>query len=194
MADYHDKLLDHDVDGIKEYDNPMPGWLLAMLWGALLFGILYLGYYGLSFGTGAASSQYRDEAIAKRAEVQAYFDKHPIVPPAASALLAGAKSPEVLAKAQARFLKTCAPCHGEAAQGIIGPNLTDDSWLHGGQVLQIFSTIAKGVPAKGMPTWGRAIPAEELAGLVSYIRSLQGSNPPNAKPPEGMRVEPEPLP
>jgi cytochrome c oxidase cbb3-type subunit 3 len=194
MADYEDKLLDHDIDGIKEYDNAMPGWLLGILWGAILFSILYLGYYALSFGGGGMTSQYRDESIARRAEVQAYFDKHPIAAPAAAELLAGVKQPEVLARGKARFLKTCASCHGEAAQGLIGPNLTDDRWIHGGQVVQIFDTIAKGVPAKGMPTWGRSIPPAEIAALVSYVRSLAGSNPPNAKAPEGVAVEPEPLP
>ena len=94
----------------------------------------------------------------------------------------------------ARFAKSCAPCHGERAQGLIGPNLTDDRWIHGGQVEQVFQSVAKGWPAKGMPPWGRAVPPEELSALVSYVRSLQGSNPPSPKAPEGDPVAPEPLP
>jgi cytochrome c oxidase cbb3-type subunit 3 len=194
MADYKDELLDHDLDGIREYDNPLPGWLMGILWGALIFSILYLGYYALSFGTDDASAEYRGDTIARRAEVQQYFDKNPLEPPAAEDLLGGAKSPEIIAKGKERFTKTCASCHGEAAQGLIGPNLTDDRWIHGGQVLQIFTTLAKGVPAKGMPPWGRALPPEDLAALVSFIRSIQGSNPPDPKPPEGDPVAPEPLP
>ena len=194
MADYEDKLLDHDADGIREYNNPMPGWLMGILWGAIIFSVLYLGYYALSYGTGSTTAEYREETIQRRAAVQEYFAKNPLQPPAAEELLGGAKNDEVIAKGKERFVKTCASCHGENAQGLIGPNLTDDRWLHGGKVLDVFSTIAKGVPAKGMPPWGRALPPEDLAALVSYIRSVQGSNPPEPKPPEGDAIEPEPLP
>jgi len=194
MADYEDKLLDHDVDGIREYDNPLPGWLMGILWGAIVFSIIYLGYYALSFGTDDYGAELRGDTVERRAELQAYFDANPLEPPAAEELLAGAKNAEIIAKGSERFQKSCASCHGEAAQGLIGPNLTDDQWLHGGQVLQIFSVLVKGVPEKGMPPWGRALPPEELAALVSYIRSVQGSNPANPKPPEGETVAPEPLP
>jgi cytochrome c oxidase cbb3-type subunit 3 len=193
MAEYEDKVL-HDIDGIQEYDNPMPGWLMAIFWGSLVFAILYMGYYALAFGERTMESEYRGEAVDDLAAIQAHFDAHPLVPPTASQLLAGAVDPQVLSVGQARFARSCASCHGAAAQGLIGPNLCDDHWLHGGQVSQVFNTIAKGVAAKGMPTWGRAIPPEELAALVSYIRSLQGSAPPGARPPEGQPVASEPLP
>ena len=193
MAKYKDEIL-HHVDGIAEYDNPLPGWLLAILWGAIIFSVLYLAYYALSFGPVSHESAYRHEAVQARAELQAYYDANPLVPPSATQLLAGAVDPQVIALGKARFVKTCASCHGEAAQGLIGPNLVDDRWLHGGKVIQIFSTIAKGVPAKGMPPWGRAIAPKELAALVSYIRSIHGSKPAQPKDPEGKAVKPEPLP
>ena len=193
MAQYEDKIL-HDVDGIAEYDNPMPGWLMAIFWGSLVFAVLYLGYYALAFGERTFDSEYRGEAVTELASIQAYYETHPLVPPTPAELLSGAAKPEILAKGGARFTKTCAPCHGAAAQGLIGPNLTDTYWIHGGTVVEIFNTVAKGVPAKGMPTWGRAIAPEELAALVSYIRSLQGSNPSDARPPQGQPVTPEPVP
>ena len=194
MAKYEDKLLGHDVDGIREYDNPLPGWLLGILWGALIFSVVYLGSYALSYGSGGYQSEYREDTIAHRAGVQAYFADNPLTPPAADELLGGAKSEEIVAKGKERFVKSCASCHGDAAQGLIGPNLTDDRWIHGGQVVEIFGTIAKGVPAKGMPPWGRALAPEELAALVSFIRSNQGSSPADPKPAEGEPVAPEPLP
>ena len=193
MAGYEDKII-HDVDGISEYNNPMPGWLMSILWGALLFGVLYIMFYALAFGDRGTDSQARAEAVQRRAAVQKYFDENPLVPPSAAELLAGAVDPAVLERGRDRFARTCASCHGEAAQGLIGPNLCDDRWLHGGEVTKIFTTIAKGVPAKGMPPWGRALAPEELSALVSFVRSLQGSNPPEAKPPEGDRVAPEPVP
>lgn len=193
MALYEDKVL-HEADGIKEYDNPMPGWLMAIWWGSLIFAAAYLGFYALSFGEGSMEAEYRAGAQQAVTAVDAYFDAHPLVPPSPAQLLAGARDPAVLEVGRARFARTCAPCHGERAQGLIGPNLTDDHWIHGGTVEQIFQTVAKGWPAKGMPPWGRALKPEELAALVSYIRSIQGSNPPNARPPEGEQVAPEPIP
>ncbi len=194
MAQYEDKVLHHDVDGIQEYDNPMPGWLMALLYGSITFAVLYIGFYALAFGPASMSAEYRADQVVAKAETQAYFAAHPIVPPTTQVLLAGALDPAVLEQGRARFAKTCAACHGDHAQGLIGPNLTDNQWINGGLVTQIFTTLAKGVPAKGMPPWGRAFPPAELAALVAYVRSLQGSLPANPKPAEGVVVEPEPLP
>ncbi len=194
MATYEDKILHHDVDGIREYDNPLPGWLMAILWGALVFSILYIGYYALAFGPASMEAEYRAAAVEDRARLQAYYDANPMVPPSSAELLGGAGDEAILAVGRERFAKTCASCHGDVAQGLIGPNLTDEFWLHGGTVSQVFTTLVKGVPAKGMPPWGRAIAPEELSALVSYVRSLQGSAPPDAKQSEGDPVTPEPIP
>ena len=193
MAEYQDKVL-HELDGIKEYDNPMPGWLMAIWWGSLVFSAAYLVFYALSFGEGSMEAEYRSATEKDLAAIQAHFDANPLVPPSPAELLAGAKNAAVLEAGAARFSRSCAACHGAQAQGLIGPNLTDDRWLHGGAVEQIFQSVAKGWPAKGMPPWGRAVKPEELAALVSYVRSLQGSSPPNAKAAEGDPVAPEPLP
>ena len=193
MAQFEDTVL-HELDGIKEYDNPMPGWLMAIWWGSLVFSAAYLAFYALSFGEGSMEAEYRAETQQSVAAVQAHFDAHPIVPPKAADLLAGAKNAAVLEVGAARFAKSCAPCHGAQAQGLIGPTRTDDRWIPGGSVEQIFQSVAKGWPAKGMPPWGRAVKPEELSGLVSYVRSLQGSNPPQPKPAEGETFAAEPIP
>ena len=193
MKTYDDKVL-HELDGIKEYDNPMPGWLMAIWWGSLLFAAVYLIYYALSFGEGTMEAEYRQQTQQALSEVQAHFDANPIAAPSTATLLAGAANPAVLDAGAERFAKSCAACHGDRAQGLIGPNLTDDRWLHGGSVEQVFQTVAKGWPAKGMPPWGRAVRPDELSALVSYLRSLQGSNPPNPRQPEGDAVVAEPIP
>jgi len=193
MAQYEDKVL-HELDGIKEYDNPMPGWLMAIWWGSLIFAAAYLIFYALSFGEGTMEAEYRGETQRALTASQAYFDANPLVPPTPAELLAGVRNQAVLDAGGGRFTRSCAPCHGPNAQGLIGPNLTDDRWIHGGSVEQIFQSVAKGWPAKGMPPWGRALKPEELSAVVSYVRSLQGSNPPNAKPPEGDPFAPEPIP
>ena len=193
MAEFEDKVL-HELDGIKEYDNPMPGWLMAIWWGSLIFSAAYLIFYALNFGEGTMEAEYRQATQQAVTAVDAYFEANPLTPPSPADLLAGAANPAVLDAGRARFTRTCAACHGEHAQGLIGPNLTDDRWIHGGTVEQIFQSVAKGWPAKGMPPWGRAVKPEELAALVSYVRSIQGSNPPNPRAPEGERVAPEPVP
>jgi cytochrome c oxidase cbb3-type subunit 3 len=193
MAEYEDKVL-HDIDGIKEYDNPLPGWLMAIWWGAIAFSVLSLAFYALRFGERSMDSEYRAETEKALASVQAHFDANPLVPPTSAELLGGAADPVALDRGAGRFAKSCASCHGEKAQGLIGPNLTDDRWIHGGSVEQVFQSIVKGWPAKGMPPWGRAIPPEEISALVSYVRSLQGSAPANAKPAEGDPFPPEPIP
>jgi cytochrome c oxidase cbb3-type subunit 3 len=139
-------------------------------------------------------AEYRGESQKALAAVQAHFDANPLVAPSAADLLRGAAEPAVLQLAAGRFARSCASCHGEKAQGLIGPNLTDERWIHGGSVDKVFQSIAKGWPAKGMPPWGRTLTPEELSALVSYIRSLQASNPPNARPPEGDPVAPQPIP
>ncbi|MEI6667098.1 MAG: c-type cytochrome [Acidobacteriota bacterium] len=193
MAEFEDKVL-HELDGIREYDNPMPGWLMAIWWGSLIFAAGYIAFFALSFGEGSMEADYRSEAQKAVTSIDLYFAANPLVAPSREQLLAGAADPVVLEKAKARFVRTCAPCHGEQAQGLIGPNLTDDRWIHGGTVDQIFQTVAKGWPVKGMPPWGRVLKPDEIAALVSYIRSIQGSNPPNPRAPEGERAVPEPMP
>ena len=193
MAEFEDKVL-HELDGIKEYDNAMPGWLMAIWWGSLIFSAAYLIFFALNFGEGTMEAEYRGATQQAVTAVDAYFAANPLVPPSPAALLAGAKDPAVLDTGRSRFTRTCAACHGASAQGLIGPNLTDDRWIHGGTVEQIFQSVAKGWPAKGMPPWGRVVKPEELAALVSYVRSIQGSNPPNARAPEGEPAVPEPIP
>jgi cytochrome c oxidase cbb3-type subunit 3 len=84
------------------------------------------------------------------------------------------------------FVKNCAACHGDHGQGLIGPNLTDDNWLHGqGVPADIVKTISEGVAEKGMPPWGPVLKPEEIVGATAYIRSLHGSNPAGAKEPQG---------
>jgi cytochrome c oxidase cbb3-type subunit 3 len=193
MAEFEDKVL-HELDGIKEYDNAMPGWLMAIWWGSLVFSAAYLIFFALNFGEGTMEAEYRGATQQAVTAVDAYFAANPLVPPSPADLLAGATDPAVLETGRSRFTRTCAACHGENAQGLIGPNLTDDRWIHGGTVEQVFQSVAKGWPAKGMPPWGRVVTPEELAALVSYVRSIQGSNPPNARAPEGEPAVPEAIP
>ncbi len=191
-AGYADVLLEHDADGIQEYDNPSPPWLVYFFYCTIIFAFGYVVYYGFNRGP-SAEEAYLLESKQLETEWAEYYAKNPIVPPSAEELIAAAKNPQMLADGKAQFVKTCAACHGNQGQGLIGPNLTDDRWLHGGKMTQVYGSIVKGVTGKGMPPWGRALSPESIAATTAYIRSIQGTKPANAKAPEGEQVAPEPI-
>jgi cytochrome c oxidase cbb3-type subunit 3 len=90
-----------------------------------------------------------------------------------------------VAAGKALFSKTCIACHMSKGEGGVGPNLTDEYWLHGGSINDIFKTIKYGYPDKGMQSWQTTYSPVQMQQLASYIKSLKGSNPPNAKAPQG---------
>jgi cytochrome c oxidase cbb3-type subunit 3 len=92
-------------------------------------------------------------------------------------------APAELSAGKAIFTKSCVTCHKETGAGDVGPNLTDDYWLHGGDIKSIFKTIRYGINA--MPQWQNAYSNKEIAEVASYVKSLKGTNPPNAKSPQG---------
>jgi mono/diheme cytochrome c family protein len=99
----------------------MPGWLMAIWWGSLIFSAAYLIFYALSFGEGTMEAEYRGATQQAVSAVDAYFEANPLVPPSPADLLAGAANPAVLEVGRSRFTRTCASCHGEQAQGLSAP-------------------------------------------------------------------------
>ncbi|MCE2942666.1 MAG: cbb3-type cytochrome c oxidase N-terminal domain-containing protein [Gemmatimonadota bacterium] len=182
-----DELLDHNYDGIQEYDNPLPRWWVYLFWATI---VLVPVYYVMPGTIGAGGTKERLYAL----EMEAYRRAHPepATPsgPDDDGLLAMAKDHERLEEGKETFVANCAACHGPAGGGVIGPNLTDDAWLHGGQPTDIHRTIAEGVIAKGMPPWAKTLKPEQLNDVVAYVLSLRGTNPPNAKAPEGTPATP----
>jgi len=181
-------IAGHDYDGIEELDNPLPKWWLATFYGAIIFAVFYWGYFEL----GPGPSQ--DETLAKRMEkIEAtYAEAAKEAEIAALALDASAllSDPMKLAKGKTRYVETCAVCHGQNGEGTIGPNLTDDYWIHSkGDIAGILKSIRDGFPEKGMPPWGKIIPMDEHAPTAAYVISIRGTNPPNAKAAEGELVE-----
>ena len=82
------------------------------------------------------------------------------------------------------------PCHGDKGQGIIGPNLTDDYWIHGdGSMTAILKVMNEGVLDKGMPSWKGQIPPDLMQNVAVYVYSIHGTNPAGAKPPQGEMIE-----
>ena len=181
-----DRLLDHEYDGIKEYDNPMPRWWLATFWVTIVFSILYvLNVPGIGNGKGR-EADYRAE-MAAAAALAAKND--PLAGLTDDQLRTLAASAEGKAAGSATFATMCASCHLADGGGLIGPNLTDAYWLHGGRPLEIIRTISDGVPAKGMPAWGKMLKPEQLKAVAAYVIALQGTNPAKPKAPQGVNPD-----
>jgi len=188
MAKERDELLDHSYDGIREYNNPLPRWWLWLFYGTILFAMFYIPWYFLGYGlTGPQEWQQEVSEAAKQAPAATPSAGAP--QPAGTSTAAVAPAPPrdaaTLAAGKEIFAANCVPCHGPQGQGLIGPNLTDNYWLHGNTFADIQNTIVNGVPDKGMIAWRATLGPAKIGQVTAYVMSLKGSNPPNPKPPQG---------
>ncbi len=176
--------LDHEYDGIRELDNRLPPWWLYGFYFTILFAGVYLWYYHVSH-RGPSSAQEFEMAMKKGEEQKAEYLKKAgnLIDENTVKLLTDAKD---LDAGKTIFTTVCKACHGEHGEGtVIAPNLTDDYWLHGGKVNDVFKTIKYGVAGKGMQSWQESYSPLQIAQLASYIKSIHGTKPANAKAPEG---------
>ncbi len=180
---YDENLMDHDYDGIQELDNPPPRWIMAIFYITIAFAIIYGAYY---FWLGVGDSQDAEYARKSARHDQEYQIKS--VSGNELALLTDAAD---IAEGKAIFKDmNCFACHGTNGEGnAIGPNLIDDYWLHGCEFADVFNVIKNGEPLKGMTAFKGQLSDEKIQKVGSYIVSLKGSNPANAKAPQGDRCE-----
>ncbi len=175
-------MLDHDYDGIHELDNNLPPWWIWGFYATIGYAAIYL----IVFITGDAlntSVEYENEMAAAQEKVEAYLataansvdESNVVALTEGSALDAGAKI----------FAENCAACHLADGGGSVGPNLTDEYWIHGGGITNVFTTIKYGVPEKGMISWKEQLSPSKMQQVASYILTLQGTTPANPKAPEG---------
>lgn len=185
--------LDHNYDGIKELDNHLPPWWKWLFIGTVIWGAIYLFVYHISTDLPLQQQEYQNEltyaveqAIKLAAsQPQAAIDENTLVYSSDAAILSNGTKV---------FVTNCVACHKSDGGGnAIGPNLTDAYWLHGGEIKSIFSTIKNGVVEKGMPAWGKAMSPKDVRDVAFYVMSLQGTNPPNAKDPQGELFKPAPV-
>ncbi len=183
-----DKILDHNFDGIQEYDNPLPRWWVYIFWATIVFAVLYVPYY--HFGPGgtvadeyqAAMKEYYEQQSAAILAMGEINDE---------AIVTFSRNEGAMEEAKAIFRSKCMACHGMFGEGQIGPNLTDPYWIHGGKPTDIYRTIHDGVVTKGMLAWGNLLPPADVVKMAGYVLTLQGTNPPNGKAPEGELYQPE---
>jgi cytochrome c oxidase cbb3-type subunit 3 len=186
MTEYKDPLLlDHEIDGIRELDNKLPRWWVWLFYLTIMYAIFYLSYYhvfakGDLAKKGQMATEYQAEMKIGEALKVAAMTKFE----ATIATLQPSQAPDVLANGKKTFLTLCAPCHRPDGGGLVGPNLTDDYWIHGANFSNSVATIWNGVPAKGMITWKNTLKPKEIYDVASYLYTLRGTKPPNPKPPE----------
>ena len=219
MAEYDDKLLDHDYDGIKELDNDLPRWWVWLFIITIGWAFAYMAYYHIFHMGYLQADQYKRELDPNYIKPDkggnyplGLFEPYHSPDYSPDRDIVFRRKPENkikfveetrendttqyleytdathLADGKTIFQAKCVSCHGKFAEGNIGPNLTDDYWLHGAGIDNIAKTIKYGVPAKGMLSWRGELNIDQIQEVSSYIISLHGSNPPNPKAPQGELV------
>jgi cytochrome c oxidase cbb3-type subunit 3 len=180
------KMEGHSYDGIDELDNSLPRWWLNSFYLTIVFAIIYSLYYLTGEGPTLVKEYERAKSDYEYAQ---YSHKTTVKTATEEELRAFLKEPARIKAGREIFQSKCVACHGPQGQGGIGPNLTDDYWIHGGKMTEILSVVTQGVLDKGMPPWGSMLKQDELHSVVTFVKSLRGSNPPGAKAPQGVLVK-----
>ena len=182
-------LLDHNYDGIRELDNHLPPWWTYLFYVTIVFGIIYVLAYHVTESLPLQEEEYNIEVAEAQAEAEARLAANVEAGGFDEATLEYSDDPAILDAGQTLYVRMCAACHKEDGGGSIGPNLTDNYWIHGGTIQDIYRTIKVGVPDKGMISWESQLSPVQMRDVSSYILSLGGTNPPGAKGPQGDLVE-----
>jgi cytochrome c oxidase cbb3-type subunit 3 len=214
-----DELIDHDFDGIQEYDNDMPSWWVKLFYITIAFAVVYmLWFHVLGLGTTQEVRYYQSvdpsyvplpehteptllSLLAPQYHSPFYkagreltqsdlFEGEigggsveEVIPVDTTAT--PKMDDETLARGKSLYDQYCFTCHGDQGQGGIGPNLTDEYWIHGGTFPEVLHTIQVGVPVKGMIAWRKELPPDDVLAVASFVQSIRGNSPPNPKDPEG---------
>ena len=175
--------MGHDYDGIRELDNRLPPWWIYGFYLTIFVGVVYLWRYHIAETAPLSKQEFEISMKHAEEEKAAYLAKSANKVDENTVQLI--KDASALSIGKNTFEQMCSPCHGKEGQGGVGPNLTDEYWVNGGSIKDIFKTIKYGRPEKGMKSWNDDYSPIQIAQLASYIKTLQGTNPPNQKEKQG---------
>ncbi|MFY0608587.1 MAG: c-type cytochrome [Cyclobacteriaceae bacterium] len=180
-------MTSHSYDGIQELDNSLPPWWLYGFYITIIFGVIYLINFHVIGSGDLQNAEYEKDMAAAKIEVETYLASLDNLIDESNVT---ALDEEVdLIAGQEIFTGKCAACHGQQGEGGVGPNFADKYWIHGGDIASIFKTVKYGVPSKGMIAWQAQLNPKEMQQVSSYIITLEGTNPPNQKEPQGELYE-----
>lgn len=190
-SDPEEKLLDHNYDGIRELDNPLPAWWVWLFYLSILFSAVYFVYFTFFEKTAGERADLQVARILKAEQAEKAAASGQGSGAAGEGSGPGAFKDDDAARALGKkvYDGRCSVCHAPDGGGLIGPNMTDDHWIHGkGTLEDIYHTTVNGVPDKGMIPWGPVLSDEEIRAVAVYVRSLQGTTPAAPKAPQGEPV------
>jgi cytochrome c oxidase cbb3-type subunit 3 len=185
--DEQDRLLNHEYDGIREYDNPTPGWWNWLFAATVLFSVVYWAWYHL--GTEGSTVQ-QDWEARQVSEFKRIFGKLGELKADEPTIVKMMGDQQMLAVARGIFQANCAACHGRDGGGITGPNMTDDRYKNIRTIEDFYTVITKGAASGAMPAWESRLSANERIILAAFTASLRGTTPATPKPPEGDNAPP----
>ncbi len=163
------KLLEHDYDGIQEFDQKLPNWWLFTLYGAIVFTVIYWvvrhQWMGDMFDYQKLETELAMVEDARLEETLAILND--------DTLRSFSENADWVAAGNATFQQNCAACHKPDLTGLVGPSLIDDEWIHGGNPTDIFNTITNGVTEKGMQAWESQLGPKKIAEVVAFVLSKQ---------------------
>lgn len=178
-----DLMLDHDYDGIRELDNSLPPWWKYGFYLTIVIAGIYLYRFHISHQGPSSEEEFLAEMEKGEADKAAYLAKsaNNVDESSVTVLVDGA----AVASGKDLFVKNCAACHLADGGGSVGPNLTDDYWLHGGSIKDVFKSIKYGWQDKGMKSWKDDFSPKQMQEIASFVKSLKGTHPATAKEKQG---------
>lgn len=189
MSREQDIVMEHTYDGIAELDNPTPPWFMGLFYGSIAAAVVYMLVYHV-FNIGDLQlKEYTDEVTIAGVAREAYIAK--VAGNINENTVAYVTDRKALDEGKGLYTQHCVACHGAKGQGGVGPNLTDDYWLHGNAIKNVYRTISEGVQEKGMLSWKKQLNPLQMQQVASYVLSLHGTTPPNPKEPQGEKATQE---
>lgn len=180
-----DVMLDHDYDGIRELDNVLPPWWVKLFYATIIFALIYLVRFHVVDDYTQAEEFNKEVAMAEEFKAKNAAAAPDDMSVDKVTLLTDAES---IAKGKEIFTNTCASCHKADGGGLVGPNLTDDTWINGGGIKNVYKVISEGSPNNpSMVSWKKIIKPTDIQKIASFVLSLQGSKPAGAKAAEGKK-------
>lgn len=186
-----DPLTEHEYDGIREFDNPTPGWWHWMFGASVVFSVLYFVFFHFSVAGWTVEDLWSND---QRAEFVRIFGSVGQLKADDQSILQQMDNPQFMTIAKAAFIGNCSACHAKDGGGLVGPNLCDESFKNVKHVSDIFKVITDGANAGAMPAWKRTFSDNERVILAAYVASLRGTTPGNPKMAEGESIPAWPKP